>query len=173
MDAREYPGIRVSLSGHLDKLVVPIKIDISFGDSITPKEIEYEYKTMLGHESIEIPSYNLETILAEKLQCIFSRGVLNTRMRDFYDVYMLFSIYRERISKKTLKNAFAVTSKIRGTNKNYEVYKEALKEIEKDKGMQYLWNSYKEKYDYAANISFDQIIDVINLLLTEYMNEDE
>lgn len=173
MDTREYPGTRVSLSGHLDKLVVPIKIDISFGDSITPKEIEYEYKTILGHESIEILSYNLETILAEKLQCILSRGVLNTRMRDFYDVYMLFSIYKERINKETLENAFAVTSKVRGTTQNYEIYKKTLEEICKDKDMQCLWNSYKEKYDYAANISFGQIINVIGLLLAEYMDEVE
>ena len=89
MDDMEYPGIRVSLDAALGKMITPIKIDISTGDVITPGAIEYEYKLMLEDRTIQLWSYNLETILAEKMQTILSRGILNTRMRDFYDIYTL------------------------------------------------------------------------------------
>ena len=89
MDEMEYPGIRVTLNAVMDKLVTPMKIDISTGDAVTPRAIEYDYKLLFDDRSIRLWSYNLETILAEKLQTILARGVLNTRMRDFYDIYIL------------------------------------------------------------------------------------
>ena len=106
MDNMEYPGLRVHIDAKLEELVVPIKIDISTGDVITPNEIKYEYPLLLEERTIPLWSYNLETLLAEKIQTILSRGVLNTRMRDFYDVTTLFGSYKESLDYDDLSLAF-------------------------------------------------------------------
>lgn len=116
MDNMEYPGIRIHMDAKLENLIVPIKIDISTGDVITPREIRYEYPLLLEDKSIQLWSYNLETILAEKIQTILSRGLLNTRMRDFYDVTTLFDRYNDQINYNDLLLAFDKTcSKKRDT----------------------------------------------------------
>ena len=97
MDEMEYPGIRVLLDSQMEKMIIPLKIDISTGDVITPRAMEFSYHLMLENRSISLWSYNLETILAEKFQTILARGVLNTRMRDFYDVRVLLQLYGNRI----------------------------------------------------------------------------
>lgn len=89
MDEMEYPGIRVTMNANVGRLITPLKIDISTGDVITPRAIEFNYDLLLEDRSISLWSYNLETILAEKLQTVLARGILNTRMRDFYDIRML------------------------------------------------------------------------------------
>lgn len=111
MDEMEYPGVRFSMNAVMGKLITPIKIDISTGDVITPHAINFEYKLMLEERSIFLWSYNLETILVEKLQTILSRGVLNTRMRDYYDISMLLSLYKDEIDTNVLKQAFKATCK--------------------------------------------------------------
>jgi len=103
MDEMEYPGIRFTMNVVMGKLVTPMKIDISTGDVITPRAIDYKYKLLLDDRSISLWSYNLETILAEKLQTVLARGLLNTRMRDFYDIKTLISIYEHDIDADVLK----------------------------------------------------------------------
>lgn len=115
MDNMEYPGIRIHMDAKLENLIVPIKIDISTGDVITPREVRYEYPLLLEDKSIQLWSYNLETILAEKIQTILSRGLLNTRMRDFYDVTTLFDRYTDSINYNDLSLAFNRTCRKRGT----------------------------------------------------------
>ena len=89
MDEAEYPGIRVSMETRFDSVITPLKIDISTGDAITPREVRYSFKLMLKDRSIEIWAYNLETVLAEKLETVVSRATTNTHMRDFYDLHIL------------------------------------------------------------------------------------
>lgn len=115
MDNMEYPGIRIHMDAKLENLIVPIKIDISTGDVITPREVRYEYPLLLENKSIQLWSYNLETILAEKIQTILSRGLLNTRMRDFYDVTTLFDRYNDSINYNDLSLAFDKTCRKRET----------------------------------------------------------
>lgn len=98
MDGAEYPGIRVSMETVFDGVVTPLKIDISTGDVITPREIRYSFRLMLEDRSIEIWAYNLETVLAEKLETVISRHVSNTRMRDFYDIHILYQLYGASLS---------------------------------------------------------------------------
>lgn len=95
MDEMEYPGIRVTMNANVGRLITPLKIDISTGDVITPRAIEFNYDLLLEDRSISLWSYNLETILAEKLQTVLARGILNTRMRDFYDIRMLLDTYED------------------------------------------------------------------------------
>lgn len=111
MDEMEYPGIRITLNAYLGKMPVPMKIDVSTGDIITPGEVQYQYKLLLEDRSIPLWSYNLETLLAEKLQTVLARGILNTRMRDFYDLYELTSVYKDKIDQLLLKDAFHATAR--------------------------------------------------------------
>ena len=123
MDNMEYPGIRIHMDAKLENLIVPIKIDISTGDVITPREIRYEYPLLLEDKSIQLWSYNLETILAEKIQTILSRGLLNTRMRDFYDVTTLFDRYNDSINYNDLSLAFDKTCRKRETFPYWSIMK--------------------------------------------------
>lgn len=165
MDQMEYPGIRVSMSGILDGLLVPLKIDISTGDVITPKEISFNYKLLIEDRSIRLWSYNIETILAEKLQTVLARGLLNTRMRDYYDIYVLSSSYGDRIDKDILYEAFIKTCENRNTNNVIDDKKQILENIKKDDVLKSLWEKYKEKYQYAEGIEYLEIIESISLLM--------
>lgn len=167
MDEMEYPGIRFTMDAIMGKLITPIKIDISTGDVITPSAIEYQFKLLLEDRSISLWSYNLETILAEKLQTVLARGVLNTRMRDFYDIRMLLSIYGMSIDENVLKQAFVATCKKRSTKNLETEAPKIISVIEKDEELHTLWKSYQKKYPYAAEISYDDIMETIKCMWTK------
>ena len=158
MDEMEYPGIRVTMNANVGRLITPLKIDISTGDVITPRAIEFNYDLLLEDRSISLWSYNLETILAEKLQTVLARGILNTRMRDFYDIRMLVDTYEDKVNKAVLKDAFAATCKKRGTDHLQEQAEEIIKIIEADEQLQVLWRAYQKKYSYAAEIDYASVI---------------
>lgn len=158
MDEMEYTGIRFSMDAVMGNLCTPLKIDISTGDIITPHAMEYQYKLLLENRSIDLWSYNLETILAEKMQTVLARGLLNTRMRDFYDIRILLSLYDKEINAKTLRKAFCATCKKRGTETLIRTGETVLDTIKKDTHLQELWGLYKKKYSYASEISYESII---------------
>ncbi len=159
MDEMEYPGIRFSMNAVMGTLITPMKIDISTGDIITPRAIKYRYKLLLDNRSISLWSYNLETILAEKLQTILARGLLNTRMRDFYDIRVLISIYEQDIDNDVLKRAFDATCKKRGTENLKEEATKIISAISDDAQLQILWKSYQNKYPYAVDISYEDVME--------------
>ena len=165
MDEMEYPGIRVTMNANVGRLITPLKIDISTGDVITPRAIEFNYDLLLEDRSIKLWSYNLETILAEKLQTVLARGILNTRMRDFYDIRMLLDTYEDKVNKAVLKDAFAATCKKRGTNHLQEQAEEIIKIIEADEQLQVLWRAYQKKYSYAAEIDYASVISGVRKLM--------
>lgn len=165
MDEMEYPGIRVTMNANVGRLIMPLKIDISTGDVITPRAIEFNYDLLLEDRSIKLWSYNLETILAEKLQTVLARGILNTRMRDFYDIRMLVDTYEDKVNKAVLKDAFAATCKKRGTDNLQEQAEEIVKIIEADEQIQVLWRAYQKKYSYAADIDYASVIRGVRKLM--------
>ena len=165
MDEMEYPGIRVTMNANVGKLITPLKIDISTGDVITPRAIEFNYDLLLEDRSISLWSYNLETILAEKLQTVLARGILNTRMRDFYDIRMLLDTYEDKVNKAVLKDAFAATCKKRETDHLQEQAEEIIKIIEADEQLQVLWRAYQKKYSYAAEIDYASVINGVRKLM--------
>lgn len=165
MDEMEYPGIRVTMNANVGRLITPLKIDISTGDVITPRAIEFNYDLLLEDRSISLWSYNLETILAEKLQTVLARGILNTRMRDFYDIRMLLNTYEDKVNKAVLKDAFAATCKKRGTDHLQEQAEEIIKIIEADEQLQVLWRAYQKKYSYAAEIDYASVISGVRKLM--------
>lgn len=165
MDEMEYPGIRVTMNANVGRLITPLKIDISTGNVITPRAIEFNYDLLLEDRSIKLWSYNLETILAEKLQTVLARGILNTRMRDFYDIRMLVDTYEDKVNKAVLKDAFAATCKKRGTDNLQEQAEEIVKIIEADEQIQVLWRAYQKKYSYAADIDYASVIRGVRKLM--------
>lgn len=164
MDEMEYPGMRFAMNAVMGKLITPMKIDISTGDIITPCAIKFHYKLLLEKRFIDLWSYNLETILAEKIQTVLSRGLLNTRMRDFYDIWILLSIYEKEIDVIVLKDAFDATCKKRNTENLRADASKIINNLETDEKLYDLWESYQKKYSYALDISYEDIMGGIKLL---------
>lgn len=164
MDEAEYPGIRVSMSTTFDGVVTPLKIDISTGDAITPREVRYSFKLMLEDRSIDIWAYNLETVLAEKLETIITRTTTNTRMRDFYDIYILEQLHGTTLNPKILHDALLATAHKRGSEKYLNQAEEVFDEVENDSVMQKLWEAYRKKFPYASDLEWDVIMKAIRRL---------
>ena len=164
MDEAEYPGIRVSMETEFDGVITPLKIDISTGDAITPREVRYSFKLMLEDRSIEIWAYNLETVLAEKLETVVSRATANTRMRDFYDLHILSQLHDRSIVPIDLRAALIATAKKRGTEKYLADAPAAFDEVEADPNMEKLWRAYQKKFSYAADLSWHTVMESIRSL---------
>lgn len=161
----DYPGIRVNLRAEYEKLKVPVFVDISTGDKITPSEVLHKFRLMFEDRSITLLAYNTETILAEKIETILSRSVANTRPRDFYDVYILYHLKQSAFVPKSLKSALIATSTKRNSLFILENYKNIIVQISKDKHMAEQWESYRRKFNYASDIGFEETIDAIKKLL--------
>lgn len=163
MDDAEYSGVRISLNAFLDATRIPLKIDISTGDAITPAAVNYQYKLMFEERYITLWAYNLETVLAEKIETVLSRSVLNTRLRDFYDLYVLQDTGLE-IDKATLAAALTATARKRGSEQALALYERTLGEIRISPLMREQWKRYQEKNNYAAGIVWDDVISDIRAL---------
>ena len=163
MDEAEYGGVRLSLDAFLDTMKIPLKIDISTGDAITPAEIEYHYKLMFEQRYISLWAYPLETVLAEKMETILSRGVLNTRLRDFYDLYILQQT-EKRIDRNTLSAALAATWRKRESETILPEYGRTLDEIYTSRVMRGLWENYQRKNNYAAGITWETVLNSVRSL---------
>ena len=165
MDEAEYPGVRLSMDAILDSAIIPLKIDFSTGDVITPREISYSYKLMFEDRTIPIMAYPVETVLAEKLEAIISRSITNTRMRDFYDIYLLSKL--QCIDKTILALAIKRTAKNRGTLNLLAHTKSVLQAIASNGDMRRLWKNYQKKFVYAHMCTWDEIMISIGTLAKE------
>lgn len=165
MDEEEYSGIRFSMDAVLDGAVIPLKIDISTGDVITPREIAYSYKLMFEDRTIPIMTYPIETVLAEKLETVISRSITNTRMRDFYDIHILLK--SQNINVDILALALERTAKKRGNFSLLENAESVLKIVKSDEDMKRLWNIYQKKFKYAGEYTWDEVIHSVRELSIE------
>lgn len=165
MDEAEYSGIRFSMDAVLDGAVIPLKIDISTGDVITPREIAYSYKLMFEDRTIPIMTYPIETVLAEKLETVISRSITNTRMRDFYDIHILLK--SQNINADILALALERTAKKRGNFNLLDNAESVLKIVKSDEDMKRLWNIYQKKFKYAGEYTWDEVIHSVRELSIE------
>lgn len=165
MDEAEYSGIRFSMDAVLYGAVIPLKIDISTGDVITPREIAYSYKLMFEDRTIPIMTYPIETVLAEKLETVISRSITNTRMRDFYDIHILLK--SQNINVDILALALERTAKKRGNFNLLENAESVLKIVKSDEDMKRLWNIYQKKFKYAGEYTWDEVIHSVRELSIE------
>lgn len=173
MDEAEYPGIRFKLEAVLDTMKTPLKIDISTDDVITPKEVNYEYKLMFEERSIPLLAYNLETVLAEKIETIISRGTLNTRMRDYYDLMILNIVKSDAINYSDLAKALEATSRKRKSYELLSTPKHIWEQIKSDAGLIEQWGIYQRKYDYAADYNWEDAVKSIEQLFEKLMQITE
>lgn len=157
----EYTGYRVSLSANYPPMAVPLKLDITTGDRITPKEIEYRFKLLLEDRSISVLAYNLETIMAEKLETVISRGDQNTRPRDYYDIYILTKLQYSSINLDRLKEALSATTEKRSSSIVVRDYRRIMNAVKNSDIMQRQWNNYQKDFDYATDILFKDVCDVV------------
>lgn len=155
----DYPGYRVSIEAVLDKTKQTIKVDITTGDFVTPREIEYNFQLLFENRSISILAYNLETVLAEKFESIIARGLTNTRMRDFYDNYILTST--QSIDSDVFKAALKKTAEKRHTSADINDAAAVTERIFNSSIMIDLWDRYRKKYIYAADVTWEMAINAL------------
>lgn len=163
----DYPGIRIGLKANYPPISVPLTVDVTTGDVITPREIEYTFSLLFDERSISIWAYNLETILAEKIETILSRSVANTRPRDFYDIYVLWQLRREECDPETLRKALEHTTMKRKSQQILSNYRSIVEEIQKSQQLQNFWKRYQKDFDYAKDILFEDICKTILIIFDE------
>lgn len=162
----EYGGYRVKILSRYESIVTPIKIDITTGDVITPNEIRCYYETMFGVDTITMWSYNVETILAEKLETILSRGEFNTRPRDYYDIYILSRT--QNFNYQMLINALKATADHRNTTHIFNQVSNRIKEIKESDLLKSVWEKYRKQYSYAENIKYEEVCKTLHELMENF-----
>jgi len=156
MEGHDYPGFRFIIESRLERLHQPIQIDISTGDIITPGAVEYQYKMIFEDRTIPMWTYNLETLLAEKIETIISRGLANTRMRDFYDLYILTKDNGE-VDLSLMQKALIATCNKRSSSEFLTKTTEIMREFVSDKSMEKMWNSFKESSFFVGELKWEEV----------------
>ena len=165
MDDSDYPGIRIMMEATIGKARIPMKIDFSTDDAITPHAILFSLPLMFEDRTISLRAYNTETVLAEKLETIVSRGTLNTRMRDFYDIFALSVVEGSQVDYQLLNEAFNNTAKKRNTDISNEVVNYVLEEVRHSAAMEHLWGKYQKEFDYAEDIEWRAATDAVEQMI--------
>lgn len=163
----EYGGNKYHIVGRKDNLKVNLEIDISTGDKVTPRELKFNYPLLFEDKTILINSYNIETILSEKIETILRRGKFNSRMKDFYDVYFFLNNLKNQIDTKILKEAVKNTFTKRDSFEYLNDYEKIILSIKNSERIKKIWQTYSNKYKYANTISIDTILDLLLKFVSE------
>lgn len=158
----EYGGNKYHITGRVNSIKVNLEIDISTGDKVTPKELKFKYPLLFENRSILINSYNIETILAEKIETVLRRGKYNSRMKDYYDIYFFLNKLKNDINRSVLKEAINNTFTKSESFEYLNDYDEIIKSIINSEIIKTNWKSYSKKNSYANNIEVDQIMFLLN-----------
>ena len=159
-----YGGYRVMLNARFDTIITPLSMDVSTGDAITPHAVQYNFSEIFDDEkTYELWAYNIETVMAEKVETILRRGVFNTRPRDFYDAYILTTT--QKFDKAVFEDALKATANHRGTTRQIKDVPGILQNIEESPELKTMWERYRKQFTYAAGIEYEQIINVLKTLL--------
>ena len=166
-DEDEYGGNKYHIVGRKDNLKINLEIDISTGDRVTPRELKFNYPLIFEDKTILINSYNIETILSEKIETILRRGRFNSRMKDFYDVYFFLTKFKNEINITILKKAMENTFNKRGSFEYLNDYEQILNGIIEREKINKLWQKYSNKYSYANGIDIKYILDLLKSFMKE------
>lgn len=159
-----YGGYRVMLNARFDIMLTPLSIDVSTGDVITPHAVQYNFSEIFDDEkSYELWAYNIETVMAEKVETILRRGIFNTRPRDFYDAYILTTTQKFDIT--VFEDALKATTNHRGTTDQIADVPSILHNIEESPELKTMWDKYRKQFSYARDITYEQIMNSIKTLL--------
>ena len=168
----EYGGNKYHIVGKLQSLKVNLEIDISTGDKVTPRELKYKYPLIFEDRTIIISSYNIETILAEKIETVLRRGVFNSRMKDFYDIYYFLTKLRKEIDINILKEAVNHTFTKRNSFEYLNDYEQIIDSIIGNERLEKLWNIYSNKYKYANGININEILNLLKGIIKKLNLEE-
>lgn len=167
-DEEDYSGYRVTINGKFQTIYQKFKIDITTGDVITPKEIKYKFELLFEDRKIDVLAYNLETVISEKFEGIITKGIANTRARDYYDLYILKKFQKKNINDEILRQAIINKFQERETNRYLETVDIQIKDIENSNELKEIWKNYQNKFSYAQDINFEDTIitikEIANLL---------
>ena len=159
-----YGGYRVMLNAKFDTLVTPLSIDVPTGDAITPRAVQYDFSEIFDDEkTYRLWAYNIETVMAEKVETILRRSVFNTRPRDFYDAYILATT--QKFDKAVFAEALAATANHRGTTAQIADTPAILRNLEESQELRRTWDKYRKQFAYAAEIEYEEIMEVIRALI--------
>lgn len=158
-DEDAYGGFSILLTGHLENVRQSFHVDVATGDPITPTDIEYSYQSLISNETIAFRAYNLETVVAEKLQTILFRRLLNSRCKDYYDIYIIHQLQWRKISIPDLRKSFETTCQYRKTPFEKEESLLILEEISRSNILQTRWNNYARKASFAKDITFEATVE--------------
>lgn len=159
-----YGGYRVMLNARFDMIITPLSMDVSTGDAITPHAVQYNFSEIFDDEkTYELWAYNIETVMAEKVETILRRSVFNTRPRDFYDAYILSTT--QKFDKAVFEDALKATANHRGTTQQIKDIPDILQNIEESPELKTMWERYRKQFAYATDIEYEQIINVLKTLL--------
>ncbi len=165
-DDDTYGGYRVGIRAEYDTIITPMQIDITTGDAITPTEVFYPFKMIFNEGTIDVWTYPIETVLAEKVETILRRGTFNTRPRDFYDVYILTKT--QKFEPSTFADALRATATHRETTHIFTAISKRVQEIKDDETLILRWITYSKNYPYAEGITYDEVMDALYVLI-EYV----
>lgn len=163
----DYPGVRVALKAIYPPISVPMTVDVTTGDVITPGEIRYSFSMMFDEGTIEVLAYSIETVLAEKLETVLSRSIANTRPRDYYDIHILYLLRRNEYDTELLRQALKRTAEKRNSEHILDDYPEILHMIRESAQLRGHWEKYRKEFDYAREISFDDVCDSIEAIMEQ------
>lgn len=144
-------------------------MDVTTGDIITPREIDYTFKLLFDDRTLSVLAYNLEMVLAEKIETVLSRSIANARPRDFYDIHIIYVLRGTECDKDILRQALERTTEKRGSGQVMQNFMDIIKEIKASHQMQNLWKKYQNNFDYARDISFDEVCNTIQSIMSEVM----
>lgn len=164
-DEDAYGGFSILLTGHLENVRQSFHVDVATGDPVTPSDIEYSYRSLIGGETIAFRAYNLETVIAEKLQTILARGILNSRCKDFYDIYIIRRLQWDNIDKEYLKKAFEETCGYRKTTFSKYSATEIIEQLASNSILRSRWANYAKKSSFARDVPFDATIHACRLVI--------
>ncbi|MDT2859948.1 MULTISPECIES: nucleotidyl transferase AbiEii/AbiGii toxin family protein [Lactococcus] len=157
----DYPGFKLKLYADFERIHELVSIDVTTGDAITPREIEFSINRLFSDDKLSLLSYPIETIIAEKVETILARGVASTRPRDFYDVYMISKLRWNEINFTTLANALNNTMTKRESKLQLNDYPAIIEQLKTSQVQQQLWKKYQREYNYAKDLSFNEVVDSV------------
>lgn len=166
-----YGGFKVNILAMMSTLKVYLSIELTTGDKITPREIEYDYNCIFEDKKIPILAYTLETVIAEKYQTIIDRSIYNTRMKDFYDIYVLIESNREKIDFTNLTDAVKNTFRDRMTELDIDNIREQIENMRTSEQLIELWDNYQQTSPYSSDILFNNLFDSLKYI-TNILSDD-
>lgn len=167
MEEHDYSGIRITMKVLLENLRESITVDISTGDAITPSAVQFSYPMMFEQGDINVWSYNLETLLAEKIETILARSTANTRMRDFYDIHVLWNYENDYINTNILREAFSATTQKRHTDHLINDAKQILEDIENSTYMKSMWDNYRKSNTYVGALEWEEALESVKSIVLD------